>query len=159
MAAELMLTIDANGKPSGATAGDAEVLASLAGSTYRAVLTQPRGRSLSQLGLYFAMCGKIADNHPGGFSKDDVDRVLRMECGHTRAFQAANGLYYRVPKSIAFNATPAEAFTRFLDLALIKAGELFGADLALAVRRELEAMGAPDLSPANDHTAEQGRAA
>lgn len=144
MASEVMLTVGEGGKVSGATASDAELLSSLAGATYRAVLTQPRGRSLSQLALFWAMCGMIADNHPADLSKDEVSDVLKIECGHVRVWQDAKGIYRRSPKSIAFNAMSPADFRLFLDLALIKAAELFGADLTEAVRRELETMGAAE---------------
>lgn len=147
MASEVMLAVGEGGRVSGATASDAELLASLAGATYRAVLTQPRGRSLSQMGLYWAMCGLIADNHPADLSKDEVSDVLKIECGHVRVWQDAKGVYRRTPKSIAFNAMSPADFRQFLDLALIKASGLFGEGLTDAVRRELESMGA---IPAND---------
>lgn len=145
MATEAMLTIDAQGRISGATASDAEALAELAGGTYRAVLTSPRGRSLSQLALFQVMCGIIAANHPGGFTKDEVVQALKIECGHARPMKLGNGIYVRVAKSIAFNAMTAEAFTKFFDLALLKAAELFGADLTEAALAELERIAAPDL--------------
>lgn len=148
MATEAMVTFDAEGRPSGATSSDAETLASLAGATYRAVFTQPRGRSLSQLGLWFSMCGLIANNHPADLTKDNVSDTLKIECGHATVWKDATGLYRRSPKSIAFNAMPADAFSQLLDRALMKAGPLFGDDLTLAVIRELESMGAPDLKEA-----------
>lgn len=145
MASEVMLTVGADGKPYGATASDAEALAGLAGATYRAVLTQPRGRSLSQLGLWWSLCGLIADNHPADLTKDEVSDVLKIECGHVKVWKDNKGLFRRSPKSIAFNALSAEDFSKLLDVALMKAGALFGDDLTLAVIRELESMGAPDL--------------
>lgn len=158
MATEVMLTIGADGRPFGATAADAEALAGLAGATYRAVLTQPRGRSMSQLGLWWSLCGLIADNHPADLTKESVSDTLKIECGHAHVWQDASGLYRRSPKSIAFNAMSSEAFSKLLDLALVKASLLFGDDLTLAVRRELESMGAPDLAAANDSHA-PGKAA
>lgn len=148
MATEVMLTISQGGNPFGATASDAETLASLAGSTYRAVLTQPRGRSLSQMGLWWAMCGLIADNHPADLTKENVSDTLKIECGHANVWQDCTGLYRRSPKSIAFNAMSGEDFSKLLDLALVKAGPLFGDDLTAAVIAELEKMGAPDLREA-----------
>lgn len=143
-----MLTIGEDGRPFGATASDAEALSSLAGSTYRAVLTQPRGRSLSQMGLWWAMCGLIADNHPADLTKENVSDTLKIECGHASIWKDCTGLYRRSPKSIAFNAMSAEDFSRLLDTALVKAGPLFGDDLTAAVIAELESMGAPDLREA-----------
>lgn len=145
MATEAMVKIDEQGRACGVTASDAEALSALAGATYRAVLTQPRGRSLGQLGLWWAMAGLIADNHPAGLTKDNVSDTLKIECGHAHAWKDSTGLYRRSPKSIAFNAMPAETFSDLLDRALFKAGDLFGSDLTLAVRRELESMSAPDL--------------
>lgn len=149
MATEVMVRIDEQGRASGATASDAETLAEMAGATYRAVLTVPRaGRSLSQLGLWWAVCGLIADNHPGGLTKENVSDVLKIECGHAHVWKDCTGLYRRSPKSIAFNAFPAADFSKLLDKALTAAGPLFGNDLTLAVIRELESMGAPDLAVA-----------
>lgn len=148
MATEVMVRIDEQGRAQGVTASDAEALSSLAGATYRAVLTQPRGRSLSQLGLWWAMCGLIADNHPADLTKHNVSDTLKIECGHAHVWKDTTGLFRRSPKSIAFNALTADAFSKLLDLALTKAGPLFGNDLTLAVIRELESMGAPDLREA-----------
>lgn len=159
MAVEVMLTIDKSGRPAGATASDAETLAAHGGTTFRAVLTVPGKRSLSQTGLYFAMCDLIADNHPAGLTKENVDQTLRIECGHANVWKDVTGFYRRSPKSIAFNALSREDFTRFLDLALLKAGELFGPDLAAAARAELERIGAPDLHRAANDTTPQERAA
>lgn len=145
MATEAMVKIDEQGRACGVTASDAEALSALAGATYRAVLTTPNGRSLSQLRLWFAMCGLIADNHPAGLTKDNVSDTLKIECGHAHVWKDATGLFRRSPKSIAFNALSAEAFSELLDRALFKAGELFGDDLTLAVITELQTMGAPDL--------------
>lgn len=148
MATEVMLTVGEDGRVSGATASDAETLASLAGSTYRAVLTRPRGRSLDALGLWWAMCQLIADNHPADLTKDNVSDTLKIECGHANVWKDCTGLYRRSPKSIAFNAMSGEDFSKLLDLALVKAGPLFGDDLTAAVIAELEKMGAPDLREA-----------
>lgn len=149
MATEAMVKIDEQGRACGVTASDAEALSALAGATYRAVLTQPRGRSLSQLNLWWAMCGLIADNHPADLTKDNVSDTLKIECGHAHVWKDATGLFRRSPKSIAFNAMTTDAFSELLDRALLKAGDLFGADLTLAVIREMESMGAPTLA-AND---------
>jgi hypothetical protein len=159
MATEAMVTIDAQGRPAGATASDAETLATLAGATYRAVFTTPNARSLSQLRLWFAMCGLIADNHPADLTKDNVSDTLKIECGHATVWQDAAGFYRRSPKSIAFNALPADDFSRLLNMALVKAGGLFGDDLSDAVRGELESMGAPDLRAAANDAAEREQAA
>lgn len=148
MATEFMMTVDAQGRPHGATAADAEVMAGLAGGTYRTVCTTPRGRSLSALGLWFAMCQLIADNHPADLTKENVSDTLKIECGHANVWQDCTGLYRRSPKSIAFNAMSGEDFSKLLDLALVKAGPLFGDDLTAAVIAELEKMGAPDLREA-----------
>lgn len=147
MATEVMIRVDEQGRASGVTASDAETLASLAGATYRAVLTQPRGRSLSQLNLWWAVCQLIADNHPGDLSKRNVSDTLLINCGHAKVWETG-GIYYRAADSIAFTAMSSEDFSKLLDLALMKAGPLFGDDLALGVVRELESMGAPDLREA-----------
>jgi hypothetical protein len=159
MATEAMVTFDAQGRPAGATASDAETLATLAGATYRAVFTTPNARSLSQLRLWFAMCGLIADNHPADLTKDNVSDTLKIECGHATVWQDAAGFYRRSPKSIAFNALSAEDFSRLLDMALVRAGGLFGEDMSEAVRGELQAMGAPGLRDAANDEAEARRAA
>lgn len=148
MATEVIVSIDDAGRVSGATASDAEILAGLAGGSYRAVLTQPRGRSLSALGLWWALCGMIADNHPADLTKEAVSDVLKVECGHAQVWQDAAGQYRRTPKSIAFNAMSGEDFGKLLDKALFKASILFGDDLTAAVVAELERMGAPDLREA-----------
>lgn len=140
MATEVLLSIDAAGRPSGATAADAETLASLAGGSYRAVLTSPRGRSLTQLGLFWTLCGMIADNFPGDLAKENVADVLKIECGHASVWKDAEGQFRRSPKSIAFNAMSSDDFGRFLDLALTKARLLFGAGLTDAVVAELDLM-------------------
>jgi hypothetical protein len=151
MATEAMVTVGPDGRISGATASDAETLADLAGGTYRCVLTTPRGRSLGQLGLWWAMCGLIADNHPADLTKENVSDTLKIECGHARVWQDSTGLYRRSPKSIAFNAMPPDAFSALLDRALAKSDDLFGEGLTDAVRGELASMGA---TTANDDRAE-----
>jgi hypothetical protein len=141
MATEAMVTVGEDGRISGATASDAETLADLAGGTYRAVLTVPRGRSLDQLGLWWAMCGLISDNHPADLTKENVSDTLKIECGHAHVWQDAAGFYRRSPKSIAFNKLDGASFSRLLDRALAKAADLFGAGLSDAVRTELTRMG------------------
>lgn len=141
MAVEVMVSVDEQGRVSGATASDAEALAGLAGATYRAVLTQPRGRSISALGLWWKLCSMIAENHPAELTKENVSDTLKIECGHAHVWKDATGLFRRSPKSIAFNAMPGEAFSRLIDLALAKAGPLFGDDLTAAVAAELASMG------------------
>lgn len=142
MATEAMVTIDNQGRAVGATASDAEALCALAGSTFRAVLTTPRGRSLGQLGLWWAMCGLISDNHPADLTKDNVSDVLKIECGHAHVWKDHAGQFRRSPKSIAFNAMSAAEFSLLLDVALAKAAVLFGDDLTQAVAGELMSMGA-----------------
>lgn len=149
MATEVMLAIDADGRPSGATAADAEALAGLAGATYRAVLTSPKGRSLSQTALYFVMCDLIADNydaHDADLTKEAVDHILRIECGHYTVHRLCDDTYVRTAKSIAFNKMTPDAFARFLDLALAKAAEKFGDGLAAAAAEELARLVSPDLN-------------
>ena len=151
MATEAMVSVGTDGRISGATAGDAETLADLAGGTYRCVLTTPRGRSPSQLGLWWALCTMIADNHPADLTKENVSDTLKIECGHARVWKDATGLFRRSPKSIAFNAMPPDAFSALLDRALSKSDDLFGEGLTDAVRAELARMGA---GSANDDRAE-----
>lgn len=147
MSHEVIVQAEA-GRLVGRTAHDAEVLAELEGGTYRAVLTIPRGRSLSQLNLWWAMCGLIAENYGDDLTKDEVSDVLKIECGHCRVWKDAQGLYRRSPKSIAFNALAAPDFSALLDKAFGKAAELFGAGLSEAVRAELDAMAAPEMARA-----------
>lgn len=147
MATEIMVE-PYNGRLRGVTAADAEAIALLEGAAYRAVLTVPQGRSLSQLGLWFHICQMIAENSPGGWTKDEVDQTLRLACGHTNVRRDVRGVYYRTPKSIAFNKMDGPAFGALVDLMLGKAGELFGAGLAEAARAELDRIAAPDLSRA-----------
>lgn len=142
MASEALITIDAIGRVSGATAADAEVLSSLAGGTYRAVLTTPAGRSLSQLKMWWAMCTLIADNYGEDITKQDVSDVLLIECGHRTSWKQADGTFRRSPKSIAFNNLSGEAFGKLVDQAFDHTARIFGAGLTRAVRGELARMAA-----------------
>jgi hypothetical protein len=128
------------GKATGRTAADAEVLAELEGGTYRAVLTQPKGRSLSQLNLFWKVCEMLAENYPGDLHKDEVAHILKIETGHSRAMRLQDGTYVRLPRSIAFNAMSPEAFSAWLDRAFDAAAQKFGPALADAVRGELDSI-------------------
>lgn len=148
MATEAMVTVDDQGRVSGATASDAEVLAELAGSTYRAVLTTPKGRSLDQLGLWWSFCGLIAENYGGDtLTKDNVSDALKIECGHATVWQDHTGLFRRSPKSIAFNKLDGPEFSALLDRAFAKAGEMFGHELAEAVQAEIERRRVAEAAP------------
>lgn len=141
MPSEALVRIEDDGRIVGANASEAETLSEMAGGIYRAVFTTPRGRSLNQNGLYWAMCTLIAENYPGDLTKENVSDAIKIECGHAYVWKSASGEFRRSPKSIAFNKMPADEFGKFLDKALFKAGELFGEGLAEAARRELESMG------------------
>lgn len=145
MATEVMVTIDEQGRATGATASDAHDLSLLAGATYRAVLTTPKGRSLSQTALYFVMCDLIAENFPGDLTKDAVDHILRIECGHYTPLRLCDDTYVRTAKSIAFNKMTTDQFTAFLDRALAVAAAKFGDGLAAAAAEELARIVSPDL--------------
>lgn len=139
MATEAMVTVDDQGRISGATAADAEVLAELAGSTYRAVLTTPKGRSLDQLGLWWSFCQMIAENYGGdSFKKRNVSDALLIECGHATVWQDHTGLFRRSPRSIAFNNMDGPEFSAVLDEAFAKAGPMFGHELVEAVIEKIE---------------------
>jgi hypothetical protein len=132
-----------DGKIVGLTSGDAETLANLEGGEYRCVLTVPAGRSLSQLKLYWAVCGMIADNfeHPTHeLHKEHVDRILRLGAGHSIPIELADGTYQFLARPIAFNALSQGDFNLFMDRALTVASHKFGPALADAAKRELEKM-------------------
>jgi hypothetical protein len=116
-----------------------ETLDGLEGETFRAVLTQAKGRSWSQLKLYFAMADMISKNLAWDLplSKGGVDTVLRVETGHADPVKFADGTYRMVPRSIAFNQLSPEAFGKFLDRAFDAAAIKFGPELTDAVRVEL----------------------
>lgn len=134
-----------DGKIAGRTAHDAEALASLEGGEYRVVFTQPRGRSLSQLNLFWKLCELVADNMPEGerWTKKGVSYVLKIETGHFTPVQAADGTYYRLPASIAFNNMPPEEFGGLLNQSFDVVAEKFSPELSAAVRAEIERLIAP----------------
>jgi hypothetical protein len=136
------------GKATGRTAADAELLAELEGGTYRAVLTQPKSRSLSQLNLFWKVCEMLAENYPGDLSKDEVAHVLKIETGHCRAVRLDDGTFARFAKSIAFNAMSPDAFSAWLDRAFDVAAQKFGPALSDAVRGELDRMMHPQARAA-----------
>lgn len=138
MATEAMVTVDSQGRLSGVTSADAEDLTELAGGTYRCVLTTPKGSRPSKNSLFWMFCGKIAENHPEGFSKKEVGQVLKVECGHSRALKLASGTYVRVAKSIAFDAMTDPDFEQFMGHAFMRAGEAFGHDLVNAILDDLD---------------------
>lgn len=148
MAHEAIIQIDGQGRATGATAGDAEVLCELSGGTYRAVLTVPKGGRQTKNGLFWTLCGRIAENHPGGYSKDEVGQVLKIECGHSRALRLDGGTYVRVARSIAFDKMTDAAFGEFLDAVLLKAGDAFGHELVAAVLDSLDRAPAPEMAVA-----------
>ena len=125
----------------------------MSGGTYRAVLTTPKGRSLSQTALYFVMCTIISEHYPADLTKDAVDHILRIECGHYTVTKLCDDTYVRSAKSIAFNKMLPDAFAAFLDLALAKAAEKFGDGLAAAAAEELARLSTPDLSRADERLA------
>jgi hypothetical protein len=133
----------------GKTPADAEAICELDGGVFRAVLTVPAGRSPSQMRLWWAVCGMIADNFDSYIlTAENVSDILKLECGHCVVWRDAAGAYRRSPKSIAFNKLDQAAFTALLDTMLGKASELFGAGLADAARDELTRIAAPDLRAA-----------
>ena len=118
---------------------DAQDLADMDGSNVRVMITQPKTRSLSQLGLYWAFCTKLSENWPG---PDQIDRravsdLLKLEIGHSYVFRDSAGRYRLLPRSIAFNALSQERFNDVMQRALGAACLLFGADLAGAVYSDL----------------------
>jgi len=137
-----LIVICEGGKLAGKTAADAEVLDGLDGSTFRAVLTEPSNRSMSQLRLWWAVCGMIADNYPGDLTAEQVSDVLKVESGHANVWKDASGIWRRTPKSIAFNKLPQDKFSALMDLMLGRASELFGIGLAEAARAELNRIAA-----------------
>lgn len=116
-----------------------ELLDGLEGETFRAVLTQAKGRSYPQLKLYFAMCKMLADNFDGEgqIGTHAVDHFLRIETGHADPVKFMDGTYRFIPRSIAFNQLTPEAFSQFLDKAFDVAAIKFGPLLAELVRTEL----------------------
>ena len=120
-------------------ADGAETLDGLEGETFRAVLTQAKGRSYPQLKLYFAMIKMLVDNFDGeqNVSKNAIDQFIRIETGHADAVKFADGTYRFFARSIAFNKMEPEAFNKFLDKAFDVVAMKFGPVLADSVRAEL----------------------
>jgi hypothetical protein len=139
---EAIVKIEA-GKALGRTAHDAEVLAEMEGGEYRAVFTVPNGRSVSQMRLFHKFCEVIAEGYPEPMDKDGVVAVLKIEAGHYDVRKLADGTYYRVPKSIAFNNMQAAEFTAFMDRAIDAACVKFGPDLTFGAFAEMQALIAP----------------
>jgi len=131
-----------HGRISGKTAADAHTLAEMSGGTYTARFTTPRGRSLSQLNLFWAMCGLIAENLDADppVTKDQVAWVLKVEAGHANPVRFMDGTYRMFPRSIAFNAMSQEAFSGVMDRMFTAAAIKFGPALAHAARAELAKM-------------------
>jgi hypothetical protein len=131
-----------NGHLVGASALDAETLAAQEGESFTVRMTQGgRKRSMSQLALYWVVCGIIADNFESEhaeLTKEDVDRVLKVGAGHRRIILLADGSYQYSPMSIAINKLSQPDFNDFMDKALTVAGNKFGPALANAARKELD---------------------
>ena len=144
MSHEAIIRIE-QGRAVARTAHDAETLSEMEGGEYRAVFTSPRGRSLSQMALFWVFCGVIADNYPGDVTKEAVAQVLKLEAGAYTVIQLADKTYVRVPKSIAFNAMEPEVFTKFMDRAFAAAAAKFGAELTEAGRDEMYRISTPML--------------
>jgi hypothetical protein len=120
-------------------AADAELLDGLEGEVFKAVLTQPKGRSVPQLNLYWKMCTLIAENLESDppISKEMIDYVIKIEAGHCFAIRMNDGTYRLFPKSIAFNRLTPERFSKFMDRAFNVAAIKFGPALVEAVRLKL----------------------
>ncbi len=140
---EVMVRVE-GGHLVGILPADAHAIGELDGGTYTARLTQPRGRSITQLNLYWAVCGMIADNfeHPDDWriTKEHVDNILRQAAGHSHAIELADGTYRFFNKSIAFNKMHQEDFTAYMDEAFTVAATKFGPALADAARKEFDKM-------------------
>ncbi len=135
-------------------AQDKDVIAGLGeGDEYVARLTSPRSRSLTQLRLWWVVCGMIADNfeHPEGWelTKDHIDRVLRIGAGHSDVCELADGTYQFFPRSIGFNSLSQEDFNLLMDRAFTVAAVKFGPALAQAAKEELDRiyMGQTSVQP------------
>ena len=132
MATEVMVTVEDTGHLVGTTSADAEDLCELIGGVYRCVLTEPSNGKISKQRLFWKVCSVIAENHAGGFHKDEVAHILKIEAGHCRPVRLDDGTYYRVAKSVSLNKMTDAGFSDFLDRALKAACDKFGDELAAA---------------------------
>jgi hypothetical protein len=129
------------GRLVGLTAGDAEVLSGAEGEQYRASLTKPRGRSLSQLNLWWGVCKLIAENYETEFlqvTPQFVSDTLKVGSGHYSVTILADGTYRLQPLSISFNKLGQDEFNTLMDKAMQVASVKFGPGLAEAARAEME---------------------
>lgn len=143
MSTEVIVRVE-GGKLVGRTAADAAALAEMEGGEYRAVLTVPNGRSVNQMRLFQGFCETIAEGYPEPMDKNGVVAVLKIEAGHYEVRKLADGTYYRVPKSIAFNNMPSAEFSVFMDRAFDAACLKFGPELSRGAFAEMQAMIAPE---------------
>jgi hypothetical protein len=137
---ECMVKIE-KGHAVGLTAGDAATLADAEGGEYKAQFVKPRGRSIDQLGLWWSVCGMIADNYETEFfqlTKEFVSDTLKVGSGHYMAIELADKTFRLQPKSIAFNKLGQNEFNSIMDRAMHVAGVKFGPGLAKAAREEME---------------------
>jgi hypothetical protein len=142
MSQEIIVRVE-GGKLVGRSAHDAEVLTEMEGGEYRAVLTVPNGRSVSQMRLFQGFCQTIAEGYPEPMDKDGVVAVLKIEAAHYEVRKLADGTYYRVPKSIAFNNMPSAQFSLFMDRAFDAACLKFGPELSRGAFDAMQAMMSP----------------
>jgi hypothetical protein len=133
---QLVLKVEA-GKLAPATAADAELLPPYEGQSFTAKLTSSRPRSLTQLALWWVVCGFIAENYHDDLTKEDVDQIIRIAIGHCHVFELADGVYVRRPKSISFNAMKQDEFNAFMEAGFDAMARKFGGELSQAARQEM----------------------
>lgn len=103
-------------------ASRAALLQAMVGGTVTVeVLTGAKGRSLQQLGLWWSMCGMIAeavgeDERGNTLTRNNVSDIIKIKSGHCDILEI-DGETFRVPKSIAFDAVPAAQFNEIMNAA------------------------------------------
>jgi len=114
-----------------------EDLAPYEGEKVHARLTRRKSRSLTQTGLYFAVCGAIAENLDANVTKEMIDQTLRIEAGHCDVVKFPDGRYRYQPRSVAFNRMSGDEFSRYMDRAFHVAAQIFGPALTEAAWRKV----------------------
>jgi hypothetical protein len=139
---EVVACVAPDGRLSGATAEDQRILQEAEGGPYTCRLTTSNRRSMSQLALYWVVCGLISDNLSTRdvISKETISDVLKVKSGHADIIQFPDGSYRYQPRSIAFNKLGHVAFCELLDKMLTAASQVFGDALTESARKEFHKM-------------------
>ncbi len=110
-----------NGRLSGATMADAEMIDTLASNiSYRAKFTRLAGRSLLQHRLLFGLIKVIRDNTPVDppMNSKTILNALKLKTGHVDLATLPNGEILMFPASIAFENMEQDDFTPWFDKAV-----------------------------------------